>query len=115
MALTNWKFNAWAKYRNWQLDNTLAGKIAELRGCKTFEAKVVADAGGYAGDERQMVLEGGSIDVNGRGLLLTTEECLLSAVQQRNPGMTREQIETALEPDAGSKEGSVAGARHCWR
>jgi len=45
---------------------------------------------------RQMVLEGGSIDVNGRGLLLTTEECLLSPVQQRNPGMTQQQIEAAL-------------------
>jgi agmatine deiminase len=43
-----------------------------------------------------MVLEGGSIDVNGRGLLLTTEECLLSPVQQRNPGVSREQIEAAL-------------------
>ena len=40
-----------------------------------------------------MVLEGGSIDVNGAGLLLTTEECLLSEVQQRNPGMTRREIE----------------------
>ena len=41
----------------------------------------------------EMVLEGGSIDVNGAGLLLTTEECLLSEVQQRNPGMTRREIE----------------------
>jgi len=40
-----------------------------------------------------MVLEGGSIDVNGRGTLLTTEECLLSEVQQRNPDMSREQLE----------------------
>ena len=40
------------------------------------------------------MLEGGSIDVNGRGTLLTTEECLLSKVQQRNPGMTRAQLET---------------------
>jgi agmatine deiminase len=39
------------------------------------------------------VLEGGSIDVNGRGTLLTTEECLLSEVQQRNPGVSREQLE----------------------
>ncbi len=52
----------------------------------------------------QMVLEGGSIDVNGRGLLLTTEECLLSPVQQRNPGMTREQIEAALGRMLGVKK-----------
>ena len=51
-----------------------------------------------------MVLEGGSIDVNGRGLLLTTEECLLSPVQQRNPGMTREQIEAALGLMLGVKK-----------
>jgi agmatine deiminase len=44
-------------------------------------------------DGRRVVLEGGSIDVNGQGLLLTTEECLLSDVQQRNPGLGREGYE----------------------
>jgi agmatine deiminase len=110
VALTNWKFNAWAKYKDWQLDNALPEKIARQRGCKSFEA--TADAGGYAAKDaapvadagRQMVLEGGSIDVNGRGLLLTTEECLLSTVQQRNPGMTREQIEAALGRMLGVKK-----------
>jgi agmatine deiminase len=53
---------------------------------------------------RQMVLEGGSIDVNGGGLLLTTEECLLSTVQQRNPGMTREEVENALGAMLGAKK-----------
>jgi agmatine deiminase len=99
VALTNWKFNAWAKYKNWQFDNTLPEKIATLRGCKAFDAAV--DNGGAA---RQIVLEGGSIDVNGRGLLLTTEECLLSDVQQRNPGMTREEIEAALGRMLGVKK-----------
>src|SRR5688572_5898639 len=51
-----------------------------------------------------MVLEGGSIDVNGRGLLLTTEECLLSEVQQRNPGMSREEIEAAMLGYLGIKK-----------
>ena len=91
VAITNWKFNAWAKYRNWQLDNTLPAKIGESRGFQVFGA--VAD---IAGLSRELVLEGGSIDGNGRGLLLTTEECLLSSVQQRNPGMAREDIEAAL-------------------
>jgi agmatine deiminase len=99
VAVTNWKFNAWAKYRNCQLDNTLPEKIAEERGYGVFEAAVEID-----GRVRQMVLEGGSIDVNGRGLLLTTEECLLSSVQQRNPGMTREQIEGALGRMLGVKK-----------
>ena len=99
VALTNWKFNAWAKYRNWQLDNTLPEKIAELRGCRAFCAQVEVNR-----RTRQMVLEGGSIDVNGRGLLLTTEECLLSPVQQRNPGMGREQVEAALSAMLGVKK-----------
>ena len=99
VAITDWRFNAWAKYKNWKLDNTIPGKIAEVRGCKSFEATVEVD-----GNLRQMVLEGGSIDVNGRGLLLTTEECLLSPVQQRNPGMSREEIEAALGSMLGVKK-----------
>jgi agmatine deiminase len=91
IAVTDWKFNGWAKYKNWQLDDLLPEKIAEVRGYPTFEASVEVK-----GQSRQMVLEGGSIDVNGQGLLLTTEECLLSPVQQRNPGMKREDIEAAL-------------------
>ena len=111
VALTNWKFNAWAKYRNWQLDNTLPEKIAEVRGypifCATENARggyAATDAAPVADAGRQMVLEGGSIDVNGRGLLLTTEECLLSPMQQRNPGMTRDQIEAALSRMLGVKK-----------
>jgi agmatine deiminase len=99
VALTNWKFNAWAKYRNWQLDNTLPQNVADLRRCTAFDASVEVD-----GAARQMVLEGGSIDVNGRGLLLTTEECLLSEVQQRNPGMTRDEVEAALGRMLGVKK-----------
>jgi agmatine deiminase len=113
VALTNWKFNAWAKYGNWRLDDTLPEKIAELRGCRTFEATVEVGGRNSTG-MRQMVLEGGSIDVNGRGLLLTTEECLLSPVQQRNPGMTRAQIEATLRQMLGVKkilwlEGGIVG------
>jgi agmatine deiminase len=47
--------------------------------------------------ETGLVLEGGSIDVNGRGLMLTTEECLLSEVQQRNPGLSRTDLEIAFQ------------------
>ena len=96
VALTNWKFNAWAKYKNWQLDNTLPEKIAAARQCRRFDALL--------DDGRQMVLEGGSIDVNGRGLLLTTEECLLSTEQQRNPGRTCAQIEHDLGAMLGVKK-----------
>jgi agmatine deiminase len=81
-ALTAWRFNGWAKYPNHKLD----------AGIPAFLAKRLALPIAVPG----MVLEGGSIDVNGQGLLLTTEECLLSDVQQRNPGMSREQIEQRL-------------------
>jgi len=99
VAVTNWRFNAWAKYRNWQLDDTMPGKIAEQRGYRVFEAEVE-----LRGRRRHMVLEGGSIDINGQGLLLTTEECLLSKVQARNPGMSREQVEGALKAMLGVKK-----------
>jgi agmatine deiminase len=99
VALTNWRFNAWAKYKSWQLDNTLPDRIAAVRGCRQFEAAIEV-----AGALQPIVLEGGSIDVNGRGLLLTTEECLLGSLQQRNPGMTCEQIEAALGRMLGIKK-----------
>ena len=53
-----------------------------MLGLPTWEPAVDAD-----GEARRIVLEGGSIDTNGQGVLLTTEECLLSEVQQRNPGV----------------------------
>jgi agmatine deiminase len=53
------------------------------------------------GKTKRLVLEGGSIDTNGEGVLLTTEECLLSEVQQRNPGVSREQLEEAFREYLG--------------
>jgi agmatine deiminase len=92
VALTNWKFNAWAKYDNWRNDDLIPRQVAELYGMRSFEPRVtLAD-----GAEHRLVLEGGSIDTNGAGVLLTTEECLLSEVQQRNPGVSREQMEAAF-------------------
>jgi agmatine deiminase len=79
VALTGWRFNAWAKYDDWRKDVLVPGTLAKHLGLTLFQP--------------EMVLEGGSIDVNGAGLLLTTEECLLSEVQQRNPGMSRGEIE----------------------
>lgn len=84
LAVTNWKFNAWAKYENWQLDDALPGRVAKLLDVSEWTPQT--------GNHR-VVLEGGSIDVNGAGTMLTTEECLLSEVQQRNPGLSREQLE----------------------
>ncbi len=89
VAITNWKFNAWAKYDDWQFDNELPARVADLLDVPVFSPTIrLAD-----GQEHTVVLEGGSIDTNGAGVLLTTEECLLSDVQQRNPGVSREQLE----------------------
>lgn len=92
LALTNWKFNAWAKYDNWQLDNEIPGHVAKELGISQFTPMI---------GEHRVVLEGGSIDVNGAGVLITTEECLLSDVQQRNPGVSREQLEKVFHDYLG--------------
>jgi agmatine deiminase len=91
-AITNWHFNAWAKYDDWKLDDKLPGRAARLLNLPAWEP--------VAGKHR-LVLEGGSIDTNGQGTLLTTEECLLSEVQQRNPGISREQLERAFHDYLG--------------
>ena len=92
LAVTNWKFNAWAKYPNWHNDDLIPEHVAKLQGLERFDPKI--------GNHR-VVLEGGSIDVNGAGAMLTTEECLLSEVQQRNPGVSRDQLEKAFEQYLG--------------
>ena len=93
VAITNWHFNAWAKYPDWQLDDQLPLKAAELLGLPSWTPVFPLD--------HRVVLEGGSIDVNGRGTLITTEECLLSPVQQRNPGLTRADLERVLHDYLG--------------
>ncbi len=83
-AVTNWHFNAWAKYDDWKKDDAANSKLASKLKWKMWQPE-------YRG--RRVVLEGGSIDVNGVGTLLTTEECLLSPVQARNPGVSRKELE----------------------
>ena len=92
LAVTNWRFNAWAKYSNWQLDDQVPSRVADSLSLAEWRPKTLLDSG----ETRRLVLEGGSIDVNGEGILLTTEECLLSDVQQRNPGVSRTQLEQAF-------------------
>lgn len=93
-AVIKFKFNAWAKYDDWQLDNKVALEFAKRAKRKFFEAK-------FKGE--RVVLEGGAIDVNGEGTLLTTEECLLDMeVQTRNPKLKRENIEQILHENLGA-------------
>ena len=77
----HFEFNAWAKYDNYKLDAKLGARMA-----KSAVARMCSRV---FGDQHRVVLEGGSIDVNGQGTLITTEECLLSTTQQRNPHMDR--------------------------
>ena len=87
MRIMNWGFNAWAKYDDWRKDNRVPDFAARRLGIEQVKPG--------------MVLEGGSIDVDGEGALLTTEECLLSEVQSRNPGTSRSDIEAALHRRLG--------------
>jgi agmatine deiminase len=80
----HFQFNAWAKYPNYRHDEENGARMATAAGARVIEP---------LSGRRRVVLEGGSIDVNGCGTLLTTEECLLSAIQQRNPSMDREAYE----------------------
>jgi agmatine deiminase len=84
IAITNWKFNGWAKYGNHRLDDAIPDTAAARQKRRQWKPEL----GG-----RRIVLEGGSIDVNGAGTLLTTEECLLSPIQARNPGVSRDELE----------------------
>lgn len=92
-AIVHFHFNAWAKYDDWQKDRRVPETAARLLKKQIFNAE-------YEG--KDFVVEGGGIEVNGRGTLLTTEECYLDPkVQVRNPGLGRDAIETTLKKYLG--------------
>jgi agmatine deiminase len=93
-AIVRFRFNAWAKYPDWQLDDQVPERVAGALGCAIFHARLKG---------RGLVLEGGSIDVNGRGTIITTEECLLDPLTQtRNPGLSRQGYESAFAKFLGA-------------
>jgi agmatine deiminase len=93
-AVIKFKFNAWAKYADWKLDNQVAVKFAKQEDRKIFKVE-------YKG--KDVVLEGGAIDLNGEGTILTTEECLLDEkVQTRNPHLSREDYERVFHENLGA-------------
>ena len=106
-AIVHFHFNAWAKYPDWQKDRRVPETAAQR-----LRKRVVRCA---TPEGRQFVLEGGGIEVNGRGTLITTEECYLSRkTQVRNPGLGRNGFETALREYLGVTNifwlaGGVAG------
>jgi agmatine deiminase len=84
LAAVDWSFNGWSKYDNAEHDNAVGEELARRLDLQTWRPVF---------NGKPVVLEGGSIEVNGVGALITTEECLLSDVQVRNPGMTRADYE----------------------
>ena len=97
VALVNWRFNAWAKYDNFELDARVGEAVARITGLQRIEPKRPDDGG-------RVVLEGGAIDTDGAGTLLVTEECLLSPIQERNPGLTREGYERVFRDALGIRQ-----------
>ncbi len=94
LAIARFRFNAWAKYRDWKKDDQIAERAARRLKLRLLRAKA---------DGEPVVLEGGSIDVNGCGSLLTTEECLLHpTVQARNPHLHRAGVEAVLREYLGA-------------
>ena len=87
------RFNAWAKYSNWRFDEKIGSLMAKAARCHEIRPLSLGN---------RIVLEGGSIDVNGAGTILTTEECLLSKEQERNPHMSRVHYEKAFADYLGA-------------
>jgi agmatine deiminase len=93
ISIARFHFNAWAHYPDWHKDNRIPERIASK-----FHIPLVP----VTQNNRPVVLEGGSIDVNGQGTLLTTEECLLDdEIQVRNPGFSRQDYEEVFRTYLG--------------
>jgi agmatine deiminase len=94
-VLINFDFNAWAKYDNHKLDSKIPKMISE----KLFLKRIIP-----LHKNRRVILEGGSIDYNGKGTIITTEECLLdSETQVRNPGFSKKDYEEVFRIYLGAK------------
>jgi agmatine deiminase len=111
VVLLNWAFNAWAKYDNWHADATVGSAIESITGLQRVEPARPDRRG-------RLILEGGGIETNGAGLVMVTEEWLLSDVQVRNPGLTRADYERVLYDWLGGRrtiwlgEGCVGDDTH---
>lgn len=94
-VLIDWGFNSWAKYKNFNHDNKIGIKIKKILNLDSVRPKF---------KNRRIILEGGSIDVNGKGVLLTTRECLQSKIQERNIGFKRKDYEEIFKKFLGIKK-----------
>jgi agmatine deiminase len=111
VELVNWGFNGWAKYDNYRCDSLIGQEIARITGLPRIVAK-------RPDNGEALILEGGGIEVNGAGLILVTEEWLLTDVQIRNPGMTAADYEQVFREYLGAAdtiwlgEGAVGDDTH---
>ena len=111
VELVNWGFNAWAKYPNFTRDAEIGRAVERLTGLPRIEPR-------RADDGERLILEGGGIETDGEGTLLVTEEWLLSDVQVRNPGFSRDDYERAFREYLGIRhtlwlgEGCVGDDTH---
>jgi agmatine deiminase len=96
LILANWGFNAWAKYDNFSLDAQIGPAVEKITGLARIEPK-------RPDNNERLILEGGGIETNGDGLVIVTEEWLLSDTQIRNPGLTREQYNVAFAEWLGAR------------
>ncbi|HTZ75946.1 MAG TPA: agmatine deiminase family protein [Candidatus Aquilonibacter sp.] len=96
-VLLNWAFNGWAKYDNWKLDAQVGRAVEKITGLARCEPQ-------RADNKGRIVLEGGGIEANGQGLLIVTEEWLLSELQVRNPGLDREQYDCVFRDWLGARK-----------
>jgi agmatine deiminase len=97
MELVRWRFNAWAKYANYSRDEQVGLAVERLTCIPAVEPRR-PDTG------ERVVLEGGAIDTDGVGTLLVTEECLLSPIQARNPGLDRDGYERVFKEYLGVRQ-----------
>ncbi|MGC4094451.1 MAG: agmatine deiminase family protein [Polyangiaceae bacterium] len=93
VAAVKWRFNGWARYKNHKRDEAAGAEVENWLGVPGFRPSALASGKRKA---ERLVLEGGAIDVDGEGTLLTTEECLLNGKQARNPALGKQGSEQAL-------------------
>lgn len=96
-SLMNWRFNAWAKYSNYERDAEVGAAVEAITRFARIEP-VRPDNG------ERVVLEGGAIETDGEGTMLVTEECLLSSEQARNPGLSRAGYEQVFREYLGIRQ-----------
>jgi agmatine deiminase len=103
-SIVHFHFNGWAKYSNWRKDTKVPETAARLLNKKLFHAECRVPTQNSKLKTQNFVIEGGGIELNGRGTLISTEQCYLDPkIQVRNPGLGKKEIEATLKNYLGVK------------